>query len=136
MKRLLLDTHVWFWSITTPHRLGREVLRLLENTKNDLFLSAASSWEIAIKYRLGRLLLPEPPHKFIPPRLIRDGIKSLPVAHHHACHVANLPDLHRDPFDRLLIAQTLIEQLAFITADKKLKGYNVEMIFIESNKIL
>ena len=104
MNRLLLDTHVWLWSITTPGKLGREGLTLLENTANELFLSAASAWEIAIKYRLGRLPLPEPPHKFIPPRLIRDGIKPLPVEHHHACHVANLPDLHRDPFDRLLIA--------------------------------
>ena len=132
MKRLLLDTHVWLWSISTPRRLGREGIRLLENTKNDLFLSAASSWEIAIKYRIGRLPLPEPPHKFIPSRLIRDGIKSLPVEHHHACHVANLPDLHRDPFDRLLIAQAQTERLVFITADKKLKEYNVEMIFIGS----
>ena len=130
MKRLLLDTHVWLWSISTPRRLGREGLRLLENKENDLFLSAASSWEISIKYRLGRLSLPEPPHKFIPPRLLRDGIKSLPVEHHHACQVANLPDLHRDSFDRLLIAQAQTERLAFITADKKLKGYDLEMIII------
>ncbi len=132
MNRLLLDTHVWLWSITTPYKLGREGIRLLENTRNELFLSAASSWEIAIKYSLGRLPLPEPPHKFIPPRLIRDGIKPLPVEHHHACHVANLPDLHRDPFDRLLIAQAQTENLAFITADQKLKDYNVEIILIES----
>jgi len=132
MKRLLLDTHVWLWSIATPHKLGREGIRLLENTRNELFLSAASSWEIAIKYNLGRLPLPEPPHKFIPPRLIRDGIKPLNVEHHHACHVANLPDLHRDPFDRLLISQAQTENLAFITADQKLKDYNVEIILIES----
>ena len=132
MNRLLLDTHVWLWSITTPHKLGSKGLSLLENTGNELFLSAASSWEIAIKYRLGRLPLPEPPHQFIPPRLIRDGIKQLPVEHHHACHVANLPDLHRDPFDRLLIAQAQTERLAFITADQKLKDYNVEMILIAS----
>ncbi|MFC1857307.1 type II toxin-antitoxin system VapC family toxin [Thermodesulfobacteriota bacterium] len=130
MTGFLLDTHVWLWSITAPRRLGREGLRLLENTGNELFLSAASSWEIAIKYKLGRLPLPEPPHIFIPPRLMRDGIKPLPVEHHHACHVANLPDLHRDPFDRLLIAQAQIEHLAFITADQKLKNYNVKMIFI------
>ena len=132
MKRFLLDTHVWLWSITDPPKLGREGLRLLENTGNQLFLSAASSWEMAIKYRLGRLPLPEPPHIFIPPRLIRDGITPLPVEHHHACQVANLPDLHRDPFDRLLIAQAQIEHFTFITADQKLKDYNVEMIFIES----
>jgi len=131
MSGLLLDTHVWLWSITTPHKLGTKGLRLLENFGNELFLSAASSWEIAIKYRLGKLPLPEPPHKFIPPRLIRDGIKPLSVEHHHACQVANLPDLHRDPFDRLLIAQAQSEHLALITADQKLKDYNVELILIE-----
>lgn len=130
MNRLLLDTHVWLWSITTPNRLGREGLSLLEDTGNELFLSAASSWKMAIKYRLGRLYLPEPPHEFITPRLIRDGIKSLPVEHHHACHMANLPDLHRDPFDRLLIAQAQTEHLAFITADQKLNDYDVEMILL------
>jgi len=132
MNRFLLDTHVWLWSITSPHKFGREGLRLLEDAGNELFLSAVSSWEIAIKYRLGRLPLPEPPYQFILPRLIRDGIQSLPVEHHHACHVANLPDLHRDPFDRLLISQAVIEHLVFITADQKLKDYSVEMIFIES----
>jgi PIN domain nuclease of toxin-antitoxin system len=132
MKRLLLDTHVWLWSITAPCKLEGEGLKLLEDSGNELFLSAASSWEIAIKYRLGRLPLPEPPQKFIPQRLIRDGIKSLPVEHHHACHVANLPDLHRDPFDRLLIAQAQTEHLVFITADQKLKDYDVEAILIAS----
>jgi PIN domain nuclease of toxin-antitoxin system len=132
MKRLLLDTHIWLWSLSTPNRLGPEGLRLLENPENELFLSAESSWEIAIKYRLGRISLPEPPDKFIPPRLIRDGIKSLSVEHQHACHVANLPDHHRDPFNRILIAQAQIERLLFITADQKLRDYEVEMVFIES----
>ena len=130
MNRFLLDTHIWLWSITVPDKLGTQGLRLLENIRNELFLSAASSWEIAIRYRLGRLSLPEPPHKFIPPRLIRDGIKPLPVEHHHACHVANLPDLNRDPFDRLFIAQARTERLVFITADQGLKDYDVEMILI------
>lgn len=132
MNRLLLDTHVWLWSIISPDRLGREGLRLLEDTDNELYLSSASSWEIAIKYRLGRLPLPEPPHTFIPPRLMRDGIKPLSVEHHHACQVANLPDLHRDPFDRLLIAQAQTEQLVFITADRMLRDYDVEMVLIGS----
>lgn len=130
MNRLLLDTHVWLWSITAPHKLGKKGLRLLEDIDNELFLSAASSWEIAIKYRIGRLPLPEPPHKFIAPRLVRDGIKPLAVEHHHACQVATLPDLHRDPFDRLLIAQAQTEHLSFITADQKLKDYKVEIILL------
>jgi len=103
---------------------------VLEDTDNELYLSSASSWEMATKYRLGRLPLPEPPHTSIPPRLARDGIKPLPVEHHHACQVANLPDLHRDPFDRLLIAQAQIEQLVLITADRVLSDYDVKMILI------
>ena len=134
MSGFLLDTHVWLWSISTPDKLGKEGIGLLENTRNELFLSAASSWEIAIKYSLGRLPLPEPPHKFIMPRLIRDRIKPLPVEHHHACQVANLPNIHRDPFDRLLIAQAQVEHLTFITADHALKDYRTEMIFIENGE--
>ena len=134
MKRFLLDTHVWLWSITTPAKLGRKGLRLLEDEGNELFLSAASSWEIAIKYRLGRIPLPEPPHIFIPPRLLRDGIKPLPVEHQHACLVSTLPDHHRDPFDRLIIVQAQNERLVLITADKKLRDYEVEMILISSTR--
>ncbi len=130
MKQLLLDTHIWLWCISAPHRLGQEGLQLIEDNENELYLSAASSWEIAIKYRIGRIALPEPPDKFIPPRLIRDGIRPLPVEHPHACHVANLPDHHRDPFDRILIAQTRMERLTLITADTKLKAYDAEMVLI------
>ena len=132
MKSILLDTHVWLWCISAPSRLGVDVLNLLEDRENEIYLSAASAWEIAIKYGLGRIPLPEPPDKFITPRLLRDGIRPLPVEHQHACHVANLPDHHRDPFDRILIAQTQIERFTFITADRKLKDYDIEMIFIKS----
>jgi PIN domain nuclease of toxin-antitoxin system len=132
MSRLLLDTNVWLWSIVSPAKLGREGLRLLEDTDNELYLSSASSWEIAIKYRLGRLALPEAPHTFIPPRLIRDGIKPLSVEHHHACQVAKLKDIHRDPFDRLLIAQAQMEHLAFVTSDPVLIDYDVEIVLVGS----
>ena len=132
MRKLLLDTHVWLWSIISPAKLGGKGRSLLEDTDNELYLSAASSWEIAIKYRLGRLPLPEPPHTFIPPRLTRDGIRPLSVEHHHACQVADLPDLHRDPFDRLLIAQAQTENLVFVTADRALSDYDVAMLLIGS----
>ena len=116
----------------SPSKLGGEGSRLLEDAESELYLSSASSWEIAIKYRLGRLPLPEPPHIFIPPRLIRDGIEPLSVEHHHACQVANLPDHHRDPFDRLLIAQAQAEHLVLVTADRVLRDYDVEMVLIGS----
>ena len=130
MSRFLLDTHVWLWSIAAPDRLGSTAIHLLENVRNELFLSAASSWEIAIKYRLGKLPLPEPPCIFIPQRLVRDGIKPLAVEHVHACRAADLPDLHQDPFDRLLIAQAKSEGLVLITADHQLTGYDAEIVFL------
>lgn len=125
---LLLDTHVWLWTLVSPERLGPGPAELIEDTGTRLFLSAASSWEIAIKYRLGRLPLPEPPEQFIPPRLIRDGIAPLPVHHHHACRVADLPLHHRDPFDRLLVAQAQIEGMTLLTADRSLLPYAIEVV--------
>lgn len=124
---LLLDTHVWLWTLVSPERLAPGASELLGDTSTRLFLSAASSWEIAIKYRLGRLPLPEPPEQFIPVRLIRDGIAPLPVQHHHACRVADLPLHHSDPVDRLLVAQAQIEGMTLVTADRSLLDYDIEV---------
>ena len=126
--RLLLDTQVWLWIVVGPSRLGAEARALLEDEANGLVLSAASTWEMAIKYRLGRLPLPEPPATFVPPRLLRDGIEPLSVSHTHAAHVAQLPDHHRDPFDRILVAQAICEGLTLMTADRQLHAYPVEIV--------
>ena len=91
-------------------------------------LSVASSWEIAIKYRLGKLSLPEPAAVFIQPRLTRDGIDSLPIENRHACRVAQLPDHHRDPFDRLLVAVAQLESLTLATTDPALEPYDVPLL--------
>lgn len=101
---------------------------VLEDTLNMLYLSAASSWEIAIKYRLGKLPLPEPPARFIPNRLLRDRIEFLPIQLHHTTRVAELPDHHLDPFDRLLVAQAQTERLILVTADKKMVPYEVDLL--------
>ena len=130
--RILLDTHVWLWMLVSPDRIGEEPRRALSDRGNELLLSAASSWEIAIKYRLGKLPLPEPPDQFIPPRLTRDGIVPLPVEHHHAVAVAALPDHHRDPFDRLLIAQARLEHLVLFTADRVFQQYPVESMLVHA----
>lgn len=136
MRRILLDTHIWLWGILSPEKLGDEGRALIEDAENELFLSAASSWEISIKYKLGRIPLPEPPEAFILPRLIRDDIKPLSVEHHHACRVSVLPTLHRDPFDRILIAQAQTENLVLITADFRIQGYDVEMVYINNQQIM
>ena len=128
--RFLLDTHVWLWTLVSPQRIPADTGELLAEPKNNLLLSAASSWEIAIKYRLGRLPLPEPPARFISPRLVRDGIEPLSVQHHHAQAVADLPEHHEEPFDRMLIAQAQIERLILVTADPNLAAYDVKQQLI------
>lgn len=131
MGTFLLDTHIWLWSILTPERLGDEGRSAIEAADSDLYLSAASSWEISIKYGLGRLPLPESPEAFILPRLIRDNIKPLSIEHHHTCRVSTLPPIHRDPFDRILIAQAQTEKLKLITADEQLAAYDVDLLLIK-----
>jgi PIN domain nuclease of toxin-antitoxin system len=127
--RILLDTHCWLWWITTPEKLSSTAQELIVDGQNEVFLSAASSWEIAIKYALGKLALPEEPEKFVPSRLTRDSILPLPINHAHTLHVASLPLHHRDPFDRLLISQARVERLPILTVDRQFERYDVELIW-------
>lgn len=127
--RVLLDTHVWLRWICEPEKLPPKALALMESGENELLFSVASSWEIAIKYALGKLPLPEPPDRFVPPRLMRDRIATLHIEHRHALHVASLPPHHHDPFDRILIAQARIEGIPILTADPKFGAYEVEVLW-------
>ncbi len=126
--KALLDTHVWLWLQTAPERLTREARELVEDASNDLFLSAASAWEIAIKYALGKLPLPDPPDRYVPSRLALSGTTPLPVEMRHALQVAALPPHHRDPFDRLLIAQAQLEDLVLVTADGQFGPYGIQTL--------
>lgn len=126
--RILLDTHVWLWLVASPRRIPDGIRDELVDAKNVLYLSAASAWEMAIKYRLGKLPLPEPPSSFIPPRLVRDCIEELPVTMAHASRVAELPDIHADPFDRLLVAQAEMDRCTLVTADSKIAAYDVDVL--------
>lgn len=126
--RYLLDTQVWLWTLVARERLRPETIALLERESAILYLSVASVWEIAIKYHLGKLPLPEHPRAFIEPRLARDRITSLPVLNRHAVQVAGLPDHHADPFDRLLIAQAQVEGLTLVSADGVFDAYDVALL--------
>jgi PIN domain nuclease of toxin-antitoxin system len=128
---ILLDTQCWLWWIAHPERLGRRALEHMIDPGNRLLLSAASSWEIAVKYALGKLSLPAPPGTFVPSRLARDAISALPVEHAHALQVGLLPHHHRDPFDRLLVAQAQIEAVPLMTADRQLEPYEVDIIWAD-----
>jgi len=126
---VLLDTHVWLWMLTAPDRLGaaREVVA---DARNELLLSAASTWEIAIKYGAGRLPLPQPPQEYVPERMRTTGVTALAVSHAHTLAVGGLPPLHRDPFDRLLIAQARALGVPLATADTQLAAYDVELLHV------
>jgi PIN domain nuclease of toxin-antitoxin system len=123
--KFLLDTHVWLWMRTEPERIARRVAEMLLDPDTELYLSAASSWEIAIKYALAKLPLPSPPTDYVPSRLAEDGILPLPITHSHALEVSTLPHHHTDPFDRLLIAQARAERLPLLTADRRFEPYEL-----------
>jgi PIN domain nuclease of toxin-antitoxin system len=126
--RYLLDTHVWLWLQTQPERVSDDVRDRLGDGAAQLLLSAASSWEIAIKHALGKLPLPEPPKTYVPSRMRHDGVDGLPVTHAHALHVATLPPHHGDPFDRLLVAQSQVEDVPLVTADPRITRYDVTVV--------
>ncbi len=127
--RVLLDTHVFLWADTTPDRLGTAV-DLVADPGTTRMLSAASSWEIAIKHGVGKLPLPEPPADYVPMAMRRLVVEALPIGHVHALHVGTLPDHHRDPFDRVLVAQAQLEGLTILTADQALVDYEVDVIVV------
>jgi len=127
--RLLLDTHVFLWLLAEPERLGSHI-HTLEDPGNQLLLSAASSWEIAIKVQLGRLQLPDEPRRYVPDRMRAIGVEPLAVQHGHALAVAALPPLHRDPFDRLLVAQARDLGLRIVTADAQIALYDVGTLLV------
>lgn len=113
---------------TEPERFSEPTReRLLLDPECELLLSAVSSWEIAIKYQLGKLALPVPPTDYVPSRMASSGVIGLPIQHAHCLHVATLPAHHRDPFDRLLVAQAQLESLSILTADSKIASYQVEV---------
>ncbi len=123
--RLILDTHIWLWMVAEPERFSPESAALLQDGSNELLLSAASSFEIAIKFALGKLSLPAPPQEYVPAQIARTGVASLAIEHAHALAVAGLPPHHRDPFDRLLIAQAQMEGLTIVTVDRRIGVYDV-----------
>lgn len=124
---LLLDTHVWLWMLAAPERLG-DVRTTLENAEQELLLSAASSWEIAIKHGLGRLRLPQPPERFVPDRIRASGVVPIAIEHVHALEAGRLPRHHRDPLDRVLVAQARHLDVPIVTADPAIAAYDVAVV--------
>ncbi len=127
--RALLDTHAFLWWISGDEHLSDRASHAIADGRNEIFVSAASIWEIAIKARLGRLSIPGDPGRFIGGQLVENAFRGLPIVAGHALRVWELPDHHRDPFDRMLIAQAQVEGLALISRDSEVARYDVEVVW-------
>lgn len=127
--KLLFDTHTFLWWNTEDPRLSERAGDLIADGQNEIFLSAASVWEISIKAAKGKLVLPEPPEQYISNRMNLYQIQALPVLIRHAVKVYELPTHHGDPFDRLLIAQSQVEAIPLLTVDSDIRKYEVEVMW-------
>jgi PIN domain nuclease of toxin-antitoxin system len=128
-KAALLDTHTFIWWVTNDAQRLRVARETIGNGSVRLFFSAASAWEIAIKVATGKLSLPEPPQVYIPSRLVANGFEPLSIEIAHTLQTYHLPLHHRDPFDRILIAQSQVEGLPLLTVDSAFVAYGVETIW-------
>ncbi len=127
--KLLLDTCAFLWAIEGGGALSERARAALVDPENDVFLSAASAWEIAVKHALGRLPLPEPPDRYIPEQRRVRGIAALPIDEDAALQLVRLPPLHRDPFDRMLVCQALAGALTVVTPDVEIARYPVRILW-------
>jgi PIN domain nuclease of toxin-antitoxin system len=122
MRRLLLDTHTFLWWLADDSRLGTRARALIADAKNQVFVSAATSWEISIKKSLGKLEAPDD----LDAVMEEEGFKKIAITFFHGERAGDLTQLHRDPFDRMLIAQSQAEGLEIITADEAIPKYGVK----------
>ncbi len=127
--KVLIDTHVFLWSIVSPTKLSSRARSTIQSGDNHVLLSAASLWEIAIKEQVGRLSLPDPPDRYLRRRIAESDIEMLSISAEHALRLFSLPLHHKDPFDRIIVAQSQEENIAVVTADAVMKHYEIEVIW-------
>ena len=126
--KFLIDTHTFLWFIIDSAKLSNDALDLLESD-SELLISTASLWEMAIKVSIGKLLLPQPYNKFIAQQLKVNCIDKLPIRLSHLTTVSTLPLHHRDPFDRMIIAQAIVENLSVVSADTAFDSYPIKRLW-------
>lgn len=127
--KILLDTCAFLWIITDDPKLSRQARKLFVDPENEVYLSVASTWEIAIKYKLGKLSLPTPPQEYIPSKRQQHNIDSLSLDEEATLHLTKLPDLHKDPFDRILICQAIVAGLILLTPDELITQYALRSVW-------
>lgn len=129
MRRLLLDTHTFLWFIQNDLNLSDLAKNMARDPQNQVFLSTASVWEICIKFSLKKLTLPDPVIPFIDTELKKNRISVLPIGFHHLDEVSKLSLHHRDPFDRLIIAQAITEQMPLLSRDSAFDAYPIQRLW-------
>lgn len=129
MPRLLLDTHVFLWWVDDAPNLTVPARKAIADTGNECFVSIVSCWEMAIKSSLGKLRLARPVERFVSEQLAANSFNLLNIELRHAAKIEKMPFLHRDPFDRLLIAQAQTEKLTMVTADSVFVDYGIEILW-------
>lgn len=127
--KLLLDTCTFLWIVTDAAELSPRARALFRAAEHEVYLSAASAWEIGVKHALGRLPLPQPPGRFVPAEREAHGIDSLAIDEESVLQVGRLPQVHRDPFDRLLVCQAIVHGLAILTPDPLVADYPVRVVW-------
>ena len=127
--RVLLDTHAFLWWIADDTHLSGRARAIIADSSNEVFFSAVSGWEIAETARRARLELPRDPESFVSEQVVANGFKVLPLELAHALRVYSLPALHKDPFDRMLIAQAQIEDLSLVSVDHEIARYSVKVVW-------
>ncbi len=126
--KVLIDTHIFLWFYLEPHRIKQSARKFLKDTiDNEIFVSFATGWEISIKYGVGKLKIPDAPEIWFPDRVRRAGFTFLSIELQHVLRVHNLPPIHKDPFDRLLISQANAENLTIVTEDPNFSKYQVNV---------
>lgn len=127
--KLLLDTCTFLWVTGKPDALSQQARSLFQDPENEVFLSAASAWEIAVKQTIGRLVLPEPGDRLIPRLRQRHGVDALPIDEESTLHLNRLPPLHRDPFDRILVCQAIVHGMTLVTPDDMIARYPARVLW-------
>jgi PIN domain nuclease of toxin-antitoxin system len=127
--RILLDTCTFLWIITDAPELSGDAREFFMNPANEVFLSSVSTWEIAVKHAIGRLPLPESPERFIPAQRAQHGVESFPLEEEATLHLTRLPQMHKDPFDRMLICQAMVHGLVILTPDEQILQYPVRCLW-------
>ena len=122
--RLLLDTHTLLWWLNGGRNLSRKSLELIRDPENDVFVSSASAWEIALKKAIGKLVAPDN----LEEEILRHQFERLPILFSHVSELLALPPIHRDPFDRMLVAQSKAEDLTLVTRDENIRKYGIDTI--------